>query len=256
MSSTLKILVLALWFLEGAGAFGADGPLTSQPQGPAASQPSGQPQQGERLDVDRIRRNYWNRGDDNDARVVQNRIYSKTHRLEFGMFAASISGDPFLQSQSIGMLAGYHFSESVALMGIYWKTFTTGSSALDFLQQQEKITANTNFPHDYKGGEFQWSPIYGKLSVLGEVIIHYDLHVLGGLGMTGNENGNQFTISGGIGQQVYLNKSLAVRLDYRLMRFDEGVIQKNTNQADFGQVILSRTNYSGVISLGVDVLFP
>jgi outer membrane beta-barrel protein len=212
--------------------------------------------QGERLDVDRIRRNYWNRGDENDTRVVQNRLYSKAHKGEFGMYGATISGDPFLSSKSLGFLAGYHFSENVGIFGLYWKTFTTGSSALDFLEQDLHTTTNSNMPHDYKGGEIMWSPIYGKLSVLGELIVHYDLHLLGGVGFTGNENGNQFTLSGGIGQQVFINRHLSVRVDYRLMRFDEGLIRKNSLAPDFGQVVLTRTNYSDVISLGVDVLFP
>jgi outer membrane beta-barrel protein len=213
--------------------------------------------QGERLDVDKIRRNYWNRGEENDTRVVQNRMYSTSHKFEFGIFGASLSGDPFLTSKSLGVSLGYHFTEYLGLFGNYWTTFTTGSSAEDFLEQSQHIAANTNMPRNYKGGEVMWSPVYGKLSLLGEIIIHYDMHVLGGLGMTGNETANQFTISGGIGQQVYVNRWMSIRFDYRLMRFDEDLVGKDPNKpASFGKVLLTRTNYTDVFALGLDFLLP
>jgi outer membrane beta-barrel protein len=256
-----KVCLVLVLFSLAAGVTGARAddqkPLPSTPQGPTQSQPaaSGGQQQGERLDVDRIRRNYWNRGEENDSRVVQNRLYSKAHKPEFGLFAGSISGDPFLTSKQVGFTAGFHFTEYLGLFGVFWKTFTTGSAALDFLEQQLHTTTNSNMPRDYKGTEVMWSPIYGKLSVLGDVIIHYDLHLLGGVGLTGNETGNNFTLSLGIGQQVYVNRHLALRVDYRLMRFDEGLIRKNPLAPDFGQVVLSRTNFSDVITAGIDVLF-
>ncbi|HUP57823.1 MAG TPA: outer membrane beta-barrel domain-containing protein [Bdellovibrionota bacterium] len=244
--SVLARFAFILWITTGlaAPAHAAD-----QPQ-----QPQGQGGSGERIDVDRIRRNYWNRIEDNETRVVQNRLYSKARKLELGLYAATISGDPFLSVKSFGLLAGYHLNEEWGIFGVFWKTSAGPSSARDFLEQDIGVTSNGNLPRDYKGAEVMWSPVYGKLAVLGKLIIHYDLHLLGGLGFTGNESNDAFTLSGGIGQQIYITDKLSIRLDYRLMRYTEDVIAKQTTNPRFGQVINSRTNFSDVISIGVDFL--
>jgi outer membrane beta-barrel protein len=199
----------------------------------------------ERMDVDQIRRKYWERGEDADARVIQNRLYSKALKFELGLYYGSISTDPFLSVTSFGGSLGFHFTEAWGLNLLYWKDFVSNSSATTFLQEDTNDTANTNPPSSFAGGEVAYSPIYGKISVFGEWIVHYDLHLLGGYGITSTRSGSDGTISIGIGQQFYLTRWMSLRLDYRAMHYNENV----ENPA--GQVVLQRGNWTDAITLGV-----
>ena len=208
----------------------------------------------DRVNVDAIKEKYWAKGDDAELGVVQNRMYTKVGRFEVGTFGGVIISDPFLDVTSLGASIGYHFSEYFAVHVFGWKSFASNSSALDTFVRTEGATANTNDPKSYIGTEGSASILYGKLSLLGKKIIYYDFHLLAGLGATATESGTYLTEHIGIGQQVYLNKSTSIRLDYRLMPYEEKILEK-VIPTKIGQVVDQRTNWSNAITLGVSFLF-
>lgn len=243
------VLTAAIVLVSPSTRADTNGTNSAQPTDQSQAQPpsTGKP---ERMDVDAIRKKYWERGDDSDARVIQNRLYSKALKLEIGAYYGSISEDPFLSVRSAGTSLAFHLSESWAFGLLYWKDFVSASSAQASLQQITAtqanpggVSANVNPPKDYFGGELAYSPIYGKLSLFGLMIIHYDLHVLAGYGINQTDTGNDGAISFGIGQQFYLNKFLSLRVDYRAMHFDETI---NSSTGPF-----TRSNWTDVVTLGV-----
>ena len=209
-------------------------------------QPQAQPSEGaaRAANVDRLKQQYWRK--DEAVDVVQNRAYSKRRKLETYLFAGTTDADPFLEIRNAGGSLGYHFNEYWSVHALYWAYFVSDSSALTQLKQQTGATAATNRPDAYYGGELVYSVVYGKLSLAGKSILYYDLHLLGGGGMTGTQTGDNFTFHFGIGQQTYVTNYLALRLDYRRLHSKEKVSPASPE----------RTAWSDMVTLGATFLFP
>lgn len=248
-------------------------PAASTPApAPAANAAAAEEKKGtdaEKVNVDTIKEKYWARGDESELGVVQNRLYSKASKIELGIYGGIISSDPFLNVQSLGFSAGYHFNEYISVHALYWKEFNQASSAETSLESTTNgVHSDSNPAQYFYGAEARASLIYGKLSIVGKAIIYYDLHVLGGLGNTHTESKGSAPITGetpfdkadnhvtglaGIGQQIYLSKFASLTLDYRAMVYSENQYEQNA-AASYGNALGTRTNWSHSITLGVSFL--
>jgi outer membrane beta-barrel protein len=254
--SLLIFPLVALASLASPGAAFAD---NSQQQQPAqnlqtGTSPDDPNAQAERVNVESIKERYWARGDENELGVVQNRTYTKAGKFELGVFGGFVTTDPFLNVKNLGFSFGYHFNEYISAHFVYFHDYPTASSALQTFEQTEGATANTNPPRNYYGGELQASILYGKLSLVGKKIIYYDMHLTAGVGLTNTDNGNYVTPSVGVGQQIFLTKSLALNIDYRLMAYHEAIYEKVIT-SELGQLDGYRMNWTNVFSIGVEFLF-
>lgn len=220
----------------------------------AANSPTS-PQQAEDVDVDKIKQRYWSRGDESDMGVVQNRLYSKAGKFEISGFGGVVNSDPFLTTYSLGATVGYHFNEYLGVDAIAWRSLWSPSSALTTLRNTGPgVDANINPQNGLVGGELEWSVLYGKLSLLGQAIIHYDLHLLGGAGMTSTANGNYVTGIAGIGQQFYLNQFTTLNVDFRLTPYQEDIINHVVSGPTYNQVTGQQMNWSNMITVGLSFL--
>ncbi len=206
------------------------------------------------VDVEAIREKYWTPGSSTEMNVVQDRLYSKEHKIEIGGFASAVASDPFLSMGTLGGSIGYHFSEYFSAHFVAMRYLVSPSSALVTFQETRGATTNTNDPHSFYGSEASASILYGKLSLLGKAIIYYDLHLLGGLGSTSTETGSYLTPLAGIGQQIHLSHLFSLKVDYRLMPFHEQIVEK-VIPTKLGQVVGERWNWTNSISVGVAMMF-
>jgi outer membrane beta-barrel protein len=171
-----------------------------------------------------------------------------------------VSTDPFLSVYSLDATLAYHFNEYISFGLFAMKHYVSPSSALELLRAPFPnglgTNANTNDPKWYLGGEVNASILYGKLSLIGKAIIHYDFHFIGGLGAISTDSGTYFAPSVGVGQQFYLTRWLTLRADYRLMIYKETILQKveGSSASPVGTPISDRTNYSNSISIGLSFL--
>lgn len=208
------------------------------------------------VQVDNVKEAYWNRTSEGEIEVVQNRQYSKKNRLSLQAFAGTGSTDPFLSVKSIGGALGFHFTEEFGVSAIYRKFIVSNSSYYSELESGmingAKFGANTNRPDSFIGGEIEYSPFYGKISLSGSNIVHYDAHFLIGGGVTDTVSGKYFTPSIGFGPQIYLSNSFAIRLDYRFAMYKETILE--TVQPAIRSIAGERTNYVHSGTLGI-VLF-
>lgn len=206
-----------------------------------------------KLPIDQVKERYWDRGRETELRVVQNRLYSQANKVEFGLFGGFVSSDPFLSEHNFGLSLAYHFNDMFAVTAFGWKYFVSNSSALDTLEGSKNVTANTNKPSSFYGAEFDYVPIYGKLSLVGSSIIYFDLHVDIGAGAISTETGKNIAPFIGLGEQIYLNKFSSLRLDYRLMKYNEDIAQKTYGSPDLGSIVASKTQWDNVITIGFSV---
>ena len=204
---------------------------------------------GEAVDVSKITEKYWAQGKDTELGVVQNRKYTTDHRFELGVSVGALASDPFLSINSVGVSLGYHFSQYFSVHALAWRTATSSSQALkDFQAGAPNAHVYPNDPQHFYGLEFDQNFLYGKASLFGSAIIYVDLFLLGGVGIMQTDTGNDFTPFLGIGQQIYLNQWMALRLDYRLMKYSESVKTQNSGYKD-------RSNTTDAVTLGVSFFY-
>ena len=208
----------------------------------------------EKVNVDSIKEKYWAQGEQQELNVVQNRQYTKSKKIELGAFGGLIFSDPFLSVKLAGASVGFHLSEYFSIHAFGWKHFVSSSSALQTFEATRNATTNTNKPRAFFGAEAVGSFLYGKLSLIGRKILHYDFHVLGGGGVTNTESGNYATPFLGVGQQVYVADAVSIRLDYRLMAYREDIREK-VIPTKIGQTVGTRWNWTNAITLGVTYMF-
>jgi len=208
----------------------------------------------EEVNVDTIKEKYWAKGEQAEMGVVQNRLYSKARKFEVGFYGGIISSDPFLTVKNAGASVGFHFSEYLGLNFIAWKSYSSPSTALQTFEETIGATTNNNKPQGFYGAEGAASILYGKLSLVGRKIIYYDFHLLGGVGQTQTESGNYITPFAGLGQQTYLSSFFSLRIDYRLMRYEETIIEKVITPK-LGKPVGNRINWSNSITVGITLLW-
>jgi len=246
----LRYFIVGFWIALNVGAHA----VYAVEKEPVVKTDSSDVNEAQQVNVESIKEKYWARGNQTELGVVQNRTYSKYGRFEVGLLGGVIFSDPFLSIQSLGFEAGYHISEFLSVNLLALKNFSSPSSALQTFQQTLGATVNTNNPINYFGGEVAASILYGKLSVLGQAIIYYDLHLLGGLGEMNTDSGHYVAPSLGIGQRFYLSQRFSLRVDYRMIYYRETINQEQVI-TQLGQATGSRDNWSNMITAGVYFLF-
>jgi outer membrane beta-barrel protein len=205
-----------------------------------------------KVEVDKLKKKYWSQQAGNE--VVQDRLYTKAGKFEIGTYGGLFNTDPFLEIVTAGLSVGYHFDELFSLHLLGWKSWSRGSSALNTLETTStKSTANTNHQRGLLGAEFRASIVYGKLSLLGKMILYYDFYVNLGGGRLDSESGAIYAPFMGVGQQIYLSERISLKLDFKELWFKEDVLEKSTG-SNKGKVATTRTNWSNTVYLGLAFL--
>lgn len=220
--------------------------------------------------------------------VVQNRFFLKKNRFEISPMAGYVPNNPFAKRYVGGVLAAYHFSEVFAAEGAFMyspdlgvndlKDLThtlvgiahEGSGEVGFQQPVDKMVLGATFAA-------RWAPVYGKINLLGESIINFDLYGTAGLGLlTVNKYYAQYDgdategvvptklvsaevkpvvpINLGIGMDFFLSGSVAVKIDARNFLYVDG--QPDYDPEAGSQVTSNRLYNNFVASTGVSVFFP
>lgn len=187
--------------------------------------------------------------------VVQNRFILKEARFEFSPVAGAIPNNPMVKRLLAGMNLSYHFSEQFAANAQF-------VYSPDLQEKDLKGLTNTlvYIAHGSQDGQYafqqpvdkmvlsgifaaQWAPIYGKINLLGETILNFDLYGVVGLGMLSIQKGyarydatsesaipvklekadkeSKFPLALGTGINFFVNQSVAIKMDARsLLYFD------------------------------------
>lgn len=174
---------------------------------------------------------FWGRR--REVKVVQKRAVEKAGRFELTPTMAIIPNDDFIVYYPVGLRVGYHLSEAFAVEASYAKAIDSNSGLSDFLEQeaglrradlQETISMYYNL-------SLLWAPIYGKISVLGYKLAHFETYVGLGLGAIhsteipeGNPDGNNVikpSANTVLGFRWFINDWLNVRTEYRHFFFEK-----------------------------------
>lgn len=222
--------------------------------------------------------------------VVQNRFFYKERRFEVAPVVGVVPNNPMVRRYMVGGLAGYHLSENFSLgaqvfyspdlgtsdlkgLTITLVQIAQGDETVDFRQPVDKMELGATFSAN-------WSPVYGKINLVGETVLNFDLYLSAGLGFlavkqyyaqyngannppvelapntTSNNTGLLSTVPANlaIGMDVFLTQSVALKLDARSYIY---LAPPPDYAADDGVVPSGIQPYNNFIaSVGVSVFMP
>jgi outer membrane beta-barrel protein len=173
---------------------------------------------------------YW--GDERDPDAIRWRLHPKDGRNEIALTAGVITDDPFRSYIVPGLSYNRFLGESFAIGAMVALPSTSFSDLGEFLDSRFPKNDALNAEEIITllaGVEAAWLPFYGKLSLLGIKLAHFDLGLLAGAGVAQakfsefDERASDFVETEGmtpsfhlgVGLRLHLHKYLALRVDYR-----------------------------------------
>jgi outer membrane beta-barrel protein len=198
------------------------------------------------------------------VRPVSGHLFLKKGRFEFSPSATLSLTDAFFTKYVFGGTFTYHPLETLglSLRAGYALSSVSGTAQIcDFADTGERgCRLPTLTDLDQKaapghitligGVDAQWAPIYGKVSLLAEQFIHFDLYGIGGASVVqyrGPDQSPLFAVGGnvGVGMRFFINRWVTVRTEFRDLIY----VEKNVNPA---QMLRNQL----LFELGVSFFFP
>ncbi|MCA9546729.1 MAG: outer membrane beta-barrel domain-containing protein [Myxococcales bacterium] len=171
---------------------------------------------------------FW--GKRREVKVVQKRQVEKDGRFELALTGGIIPNDDFIVYYPVGGRVGYHFSESFSVEAAYAYSFQSDSGLTDFLTSPDgadltRAVIQQTISMYYNIG-LNWAPIYGKVSLLGMKLVHFESYVGLGVGAanveelvdSSNPNPSSSIKPAGnvsVGFRWFVDDTINVRTEYR-----------------------------------------
>jgi outer membrane beta-barrel protein len=173
---------------------------------------------------------------------ISGQLYTKAGRLELTPGLALSFNDAFHKKYFGDLKVAYHFSEylSAGVRFAAGVNAASGSAVVCPANQGCHPATRAQLwqvPGAIKmmgGAEVAWAPVYGKLNLAAEQVLHFDLAVMAGpdlisypgllardaaeaLAASGGTPASRSTLGGhlGLGVRIYLNRFMALRFDVR-----------------------------------------
>ena len=158
-----------------------------------------------------------------DVTVVQQMLYPKAGRLEYGGHLGWMPFDTYTTTPMLNFTGAIHQSETNAFELSIGGGYSLKNANYRILESPSYgITPDA---YRYLGSvlaDFQYSPVYAKINWLGRRVFHHDLYALAGLGLTVEQalmpdGALAFapTVGIGIGTRIFLPNGDALRIQIR-----------------------------------------
>jgi outer membrane beta-barrel protein len=173
---------------------------------------------------------------------ISGQLYSKAGRWEVTPTLDLSFNDAFWNKYMAGLKVGYHFTEFLSVGASYAMGMVSAtSSAVVCPPNQgchpaspEQLWQVPGAIRSMAGVEVAWAPVYGKLNLAAEQVLHFDLALLAGpdliwhdevlardaaeaLAAAGGKPSTTSALGGhlGLGVRFYINRFLALRIDVK-----------------------------------------
>lgn len=129
-----------------------------------------------------------------EKNVIQNKFFLKANRFEIAPSLGVVPNNSFVSNYYGGALLAYHFSETLAAEGAFLYAPNTGEAGVKGLTKTlVQIAYDSNPETTFKqpldrlqlGALFaaRWAPVYGKINLIGEGVLNFDLYGTAGVGL-------------------------------------------------------------------------
>lgn len=153
-------------------------------------------------------------------KAVARKTFLKTGRFELQPAMMFTVNDPFFRSFAAAGRVSWHINEAFALEvggGYIPPFFVQKLEPVDLLRKELALINADNTLFALADVGLTFSPLYGKMAIFGDGIIHFDGFASAGLGAT-FDNGVDLihpAMNVGVGGRVFLTRWLVVRGDLR-----------------------------------------
>ncbi|HEY1100769.1 MAG TPA: outer membrane beta-barrel domain-containing protein [Myxococcota bacterium] len=153
-------------------------------------------------------------------KAVSRKTFLKTGRFELTPSAMMTVNDPFYRTFAVGGRVAWHLNEAFALEigGSYVPPFFIQElEPVDLVREELTLINADNDVVGMADVGVTFSPLYGKVALLGDSIIHFDGFISSGIGATFDNGADLLhpTMNIGVGGRVFLNRWLVVRVDVK-----------------------------------------
>ncbi|MCU0685046.1 MAG: outer membrane beta-barrel domain-containing protein [Polyangiaceae bacterium] len=210
--------------------------------------------------------------------AVQQIYALRARRLEINPYWSFTLNDQFVSHNGPGLSLNYYLT-NVFAVGANFNLYSGLNQASDF-NSQARRAARVAVPlteYDWSAGlNFTYVPVYGKFAGFSDFIFHYDLYVVGGVGLLSNrpiavidpdnrtfDSKARLTIvNPGIGLRVFFNRWFAATMEVRdyifLDQLENTEVQVDALQAANKDNWYGETKLTNHVQaqLGVSVFFP
>jgi outer membrane beta-barrel protein len=143
---------------------------------------------------------------------LQKKDFLKALRHEVNLYGGLLMSDVMGKAPKVGVSYAFHFNEDLALEASFaWAKFSSTLS-----KPLSRATGYDVLPaHDARLylGSLVWDPFHGKFILTGATIVHFDLFVRVGAGVTDSRTSRGLTYLIGGGIRLYLLSWLSLRLE-------------------------------------------
>ncbi|MBI5512054.1 MAG: outer membrane beta-barrel domain-containing protein [Deltaproteobacteria bacterium] len=150
---------------------------------------------------------------------VTARVFAKRGRMELTPAVGLSANDPFFRHILLSGRAAYHVAEWlwVEAGGDFYGSMQT---AVPVVGAGAVAKVGYNRPVYDVDLAVGFAPLYGKLSLMAEKVIHFDTYVTVGAGAVGPAEGSMSLAgSAAVGQRYFVSEWLALRLEVRDLAF-------------------------------------
>lgn len=156
-------------------------------------------------------------------KAVQRKVFLKKQRVELFPYFGFDLNDPFFTHLVLGGSLSYHLVDSLSIDARGGFVFASIEKNIVRIIRTEAGAILENPPEFqfHADIDLTWAPIYGKISLFGDAILHFDTYVSGGPGVFGTDEGVNPAFNVGIGQRYFINKWLTFRAELRNYMFIE-----------------------------------
>lgn len=155
---------------------------------------------------------------------VQRKAFIKRNRHEISATLGLSLNDAFYQHFLAGGSYAYHVLDAFALEAHFKGFFAsprTDAVRVVRATQVATPTPDLTAPILTSHLEAQFSPIYGKMSLMSEAIMTYDLYFSAGMGMAYTDTGAHLLGTFAIGSRIFATDWLTVRAEIRDMLYSD-----------------------------------
>ncbi len=219
--------------------------------------------------------------------AIENRFFLKEGRFEITPMFGYVPNNPFAKRFLGGVFLGYHFNEDFSVQATIGyspdlkesdlKSLTSalvviahgGPGGANFQQPLDKLALWAAF-----GGT--WSPFYGKINLIGETVVNFDLYLSAGVGIISTVHYNatyddippdytaldagqvevEFSPNLGFGMNFFLNQFMALKIDGRFAFWVDEQPQYCTGGPNCDPITSQRLYNNFVVSVGLGFFFP
>lgn len=120
------------------------------------------------------------------VKSVQRKLYLKRHRFELAPYVSFAVNDPYYVKFGVSGRLAFYLTDTLAIAGRFSLVQTLPSDDVRVAKRSFQAKIFYSSPRWWTVGDFEWSPLYGKVSFLNS-ILHFDAYLLAGGGVVYTE---------------------------------------------------------------------